>query len=188
MINKAVLTLTIACSASLAIAGHHEKGEKADHNSAAWQIKAYSSAAPDFLGDFATVIGSDGSVLRQGTNGWICQSANPRPVPATGWSSAHEAMPACHDGEGMKWMMGYMAGKAPELERDTYMWMLHGDMAKTTPRRACLMKPMPCLGNGLNRGPTSCSCLKIQLHWQTIPRISRRAHPMSCSPGRPMRI
>ena len=28
MINKAVLTLTIACSASLAIAGHHEKGEK----------------------------------------------------------------------------------------------------------------------------------------------------------------
>ena len=47
MINKAVLTLTIACSASLAIAGHHEK---ADHNSAAWQIKAYSSAAPDFLG------------------------------------------------------------------------------------------------------------------------------------------
>ena len=82
MINKAVLTLTIACSASLAIAGHHEK---ADHNSAAWQIKAYSSAAPDFLGDFATVIGSDGSVLRQGTNGWICQSVNPRPVPATGW-------------------------------------------------------------------------------------------------------
>mgnify|MGYP006244763639 CR=1 FL=1 len=36
MINKAVLTLTIACSASLAIAGHHEKGEKADHNSSAW--------------------------------------------------------------------------------------------------------------------------------------------------------
>ena len=36
MIYKAVLTLTIACSASLALAGHHEKGEKADHNSAAW--------------------------------------------------------------------------------------------------------------------------------------------------------
>ena len=51
MINKAVLVLTLACSASVAIAGHHEKGEKADHNSAAWQIKAYSSAAPDFLGD-----------------------------------------------------------------------------------------------------------------------------------------
>ncbi len=60
MTNKVVLTLTIACSASLAIAGHNEKGEKADHNSAAWQIKACSSAAPDFLGDFVTVIGSDG--------------------------------------------------------------------------------------------------------------------------------
>ena len=80
MINKAVLTITLACSASFAIAGHHEKGEKADHNAAEWQIKAYSSAAPDFLGDSAAIIGSDGSVLRQGTNGWICQSANPRPV------------------------------------------------------------------------------------------------------------
>ena len=30
MINKAVLTITLTCSASLAIAGHHEKGEKAE--------------------------------------------------------------------------------------------------------------------------------------------------------------
>ena len=115
MLYKALLSITLASVTSLAIAGHHKEGEKADHTSAAWQIKAYSSAAPDFLGDFATIIGIDGSVLREGTNGWICQPANPRPVPATGWGSAHEAMPACHDGEGMKWMMGYMAGKAPNV-------------------------------------------------------------------------
>ena len=75
MINRLALCLSLACTASLAAAGHHEEGEKSDHNSAAWQIKAYSSAAPDFLGDFATIIGSDGSVLREGSNGWICQSA-----------------------------------------------------------------------------------------------------------------
>ena len=111
-----ICALFMSCAA---LAGHHKEGESAvDHTSAAWQIKAYSSAAPDFLGDFATVIGIDGAVLRGGTNGWICQSANPRPVPSGGWRSAHEAMPACHDGEGMKWMMGYMAGKAPVMERD----------------------------------------------------------------------
>ena len=153
MINKAVLVLTLACSASFAIAGHHEKGEKVDHNSAAWQIKAYSSAAPDFLGDFATVIGSDGSVLREGTNGWICQSANPRPVPATGWSSAHHAMPACHDGEGMKWMMGYMAGKAPDMERDTFMWMLHGDMGEDNTKAGVLNEADAEPGQWIESGP-----------------------------------
>jgi hypothetical protein len=50
MINKAVLTFTLACSASFAIARHHEKGEKVDGTYSAWQTKAYSSAATDFLG------------------------------------------------------------------------------------------------------------------------------------------
>ena len=40
------------------------------HNSAEWQIKTYSSAAPSYIGDFATVIGGNGEILREGTNGW----------------------------------------------------------------------------------------------------------------------
>ena len=101
-----------------------------DHSSAEWQIKTYSSAAPSFIGDFATVIGGNGEILREGTNGWICQHGNPRPFPKEGWKSAHEAMPACHDEEGMKWMMAYAEGKKPNLDRDTYMWMLHGDVGE----------------------------------------------------------
>ena len=31
-----------------------------DNSSADWQIKTYSSAAPSFIGDFATVIGGKG--------------------------------------------------------------------------------------------------------------------------------
>ena len=104
-----IFAAALSCFCTTTVfAGHHQAGEKADHTSAAWQIEAYSTAAPAFLGEFATVLGSDGSVLRQGTNGWTCQSANPRPVPPTGWRSAHDAMAACHDGEGMKWMMGYI--------------------------------------------------------------------------------
>ena len=44
------------------------------HASDKWQIWAYTSAAPDFIGDFATVIGADGSVIREGTNGWRCEA------------------------------------------------------------------------------------------------------------------
>ena len=36
-------------------------GEK--HNSDEWQIKAYSSAAPSIICDFATIIGGDGKKL-----------------------------------------------------------------------------------------------------------------------------
>ncbi len=100
------------------------------HNSAKWQIETYSSAAPSYIGDFATVIGGNGEILREGTNGWICQAGNPRPYPRDGWKSAHEAMPACHDEEGMKWMMAFAEGKTPNLIRDTYMWMLHGDVGE----------------------------------------------------------
>ena len=47
------------------------------HASAKWQIWAYSSAAPSFIGDNATITGSNGETLREGTNGWTCASGNP---------------------------------------------------------------------------------------------------------------
>ena len=170
-----------------ALAGHHKEGESAvDHTSAAWQIKAYSSAAPDFLGDFATVIGIDGAILREGTNGWICQSANPRPVPSGGWRSAHEAMPACHDGEGMKWMMDYMAGKAPVMERDTFMWMLHGDMGEDNTKAGVLNKADAVAGEWIESGPHLMLMPKTPLAWLTIRLTSRRVRLTLCSPERPM--
>ena len=43
-----------------------------DPLSAEWQIAAFSSAAPDFIGDDATIVGYDSSVIRQGNNGWTC--------------------------------------------------------------------------------------------------------------------
>ena len=33
------------------------------HASAEWQIEAYGSAAPDFIGNYATIIGGNGEVL-----------------------------------------------------------------------------------------------------------------------------
>lgn len=99
--------------------------------------QAYSSAAPDKLAAAATV--SDGTnVLRKGTNGWTCMPANPRGMsdPEHGWVDAHEAMPVCFDSAGFAWMTGWMTNTKPVMERDAYVWMLHGDMGEdnTSPK------------------------------------------------------
>ena len=109
--------------------------------------------APSYIGDFATVIGGNGEILREGTNGWICQQGNPRPYPKDGWKSAHEAMPACHDEEGMKWMMAYAEGKAPNLSRDTYMWMLHGDVGEDNLVPGVLNESDSTPGQWIESGP-----------------------------------
>ena len=52
-----------------------------------WQIWAYSTAAPDFIGDFATVKDGDGNVIREGSNGWVCLAFNPMPEGGIQYSS-----------------------------------------------------------------------------------------------------
>ena len=89
--------------ASLAHAGEPE----GPHDGAEWQIWAYSSAAPAPLGTNATVLGLDGSVLREGSNGWTCMVGNPRPAPEGGWPTPHDAMPVCTDAVGIKSGPGY---------------------------------------------------------------------------------
>ena len=105
------------------------------HSSAEWKIAAYSTAAPSFIGDAATILDANGDVLRQGSNEWYCRSGNPRSEPESGWASAHEAMPLCMDSVGLSWLTQYMSGQPPVIERDVYIWMLHGDVGEdnTTP-------------------------------------------------------
>ena len=63
------------------------------HASAEWQIEAYGTAAPDFIGNYATIIGGNGEVLHKGTNGWTCQPGNARPFPKMGLSLIHISEP-----------------------------------------------------------------------------------------------
>lgn len=124
-----------------------------DHASEAWQIAAYSSAAPAFIGDFASVIDANGKVLREGSNGWTCLSLNPRPFPEGGWKDAHDAMPGCGDAEGMKWMQAALSGTKPDLERDTFIWMLHGDVGEDNTKMNVLDKADSTPGEWIESGP-----------------------------------
>ena len=132
-------------------AGHHEKKVNATPE---WQIEAYSSAAPDFIGDFATIIGS----------GWHCAERGqqwldlPIREPTYGAKDglefrAHQAMPVCHDDEGMKWMMAFMQGKKPDMERDSSMWMLHGDVGEDNTTPAVMNKGDSKPGHWIESGP-----------------------------------
>ena len=151
--KKYIFALSLLTASSVAIAGHHENDAPKNGNTAEWQIKAYTSAAPTFIGDNASVIGSSGDVLRKGTNGWTCQSGNPRPIPTGGWKSAHQAMAVCHDDEGMKWMMAYMTGKKPVMTRDSFMWMLNGDMGEDNTTPGVFNKEDSTPGEWIESGP-----------------------------------
>lgn len=86
-------TTLLALTLSFAMASHAEE-PKAPHTSAEWQIWAYTTAAPLFIGNAAKVLDANNEVLREGNNGWTCKPCNTRPIPKAGWPSAHQAMPA----------------------------------------------------------------------------------------------
>ena len=150
MYKKFSLFYLVMISISISLSAYEPYGS---HTSDKWQIWAYSSAAPSFIGDNAAIIGASGEVIREGNNGWTCQSGNPRPYPKKGWKNPHEAMAVCHDDEGMKWMMAYMQGKKPEMERDSFMWMLNGDMGEDNTKAGVFNKKDSAPGQWIESGP-----------------------------------
>ena len=60
--------------------------------------------------------------------------------PENGWKDPHEAMPMVMDAEGMKWAMAFMTGQKPELDRDGWMYMLHGDMGEDNTKQLVFNK------------------------------------------------
>ena len=105
--KNSLFTLILTLSVSILAHDNHLHG-----NSDEWQIKAYTSAAPAFIGDHATVISDAGKVLRQGTNGWTCR--NLVPMPDGGFADAHASAAACSDPNAVAWVEAYIADKTPK--------------------------------------------------------------------------
>ena len=143
--RQSALIIAAVILSSAASAGHHEdsKSDAAPMMgslSTAQKIDLAKASAPSNVSDEARILDADNTVLQEGDNGWTCMVGNPRPAPEGGWPTAHDAMPVCTDDVGMKWMSDFMAGKAPEIERDTFMWMLHGDVGEDNTTAGVLNK------------------------------------------------
>jgi hypothetical protein len=124
------------------------------HTSAEWKIWAYSTAAPSFIASECAVLDVDGTLLREGTNGWTAMAANPRGMadPENGWKDAHEAMAMVGDAQAMKWAMAFMNGKTPEMDHDGWAWMLHGDMGEDNTKQLVFKKEDATEGHWIESG------------------------------------
>ena len=156
MKNILLITLTVlfvvSCQQSntventVEVVGYDNGEPSGPHTSAEWKIWAYSTAAPSYIAANCTVVDVDGSVLREGSNGWTAMAANPRGMsdPENGWKDPHEAMPMVGDGPAMQWAMAYMSGKTPEMDNDGWAWMLHGDMGEDNTKHLVFNKEDAC--------------------------------------------
>ena len=91
-------------------------------DSAQVKIARAMSAAPASVSAEATIVGSDGTVLREGSNGWTCMADT---MPG-------DNAPMCNDAIWMKMMMA--VGSKAEFQADGIgiSYMLQGDMGAGT--------------------------------------------------------
>ena len=124
------------------------------HTSVEWKVWAYSTAAPSFIAANCTVMDADGTMLREGTNGWTAMPANPRgPAdPENGWKDAHEAMAMVGDAQSFKWVTAYMSKTKPEMDSDGWAWMLHGDMGEDNSEQMVMNKEDAAEGQWIESG------------------------------------
>ena len=148
------LFLVAACQTTVEATKSDNGEPEGPHTSAEWKIWAYSTAAPSFIAAECTVVDVDGTVLREGTNGWTAMAANPRgPAdPENGWKDPHEAMPMVGDAQSMKWAMAYMSGEVPQLDFDGYSYMFHGDMGEDNTKHFVLNKEDAAEGQWIESG------------------------------------
>ena len=76
MYRQIILGGLVSLFMSLNVIASQPKG---CHGSVEWQIWAQSGAASTFIADLATILGGDGSVIGEGSNGWTCTATKPIP-------------------------------------------------------------------------------------------------------------
>ena len=76
-------------------------------------------AAPSDISAQATIIDVDGTVLREGTNGWVC-------LPGVGLVPG-DKHPMCNDAVWMRWMEAVVSGTDFSTEVIGVSYMLQGD-------------------------------------------------------------
>ncbi len=136
MTRAVLLALVVAAALPVAAAAQ----QKAAPMSAAAKIANAMSAAPASIAAHATIMDWPASpkakptVLRAGTNGWVCY---PTPPDADGNA------PECDDGAWQKWAEAYMAHKAPPPATFGVSYMLGPGGASGSNTDPYATKPTP---------------------------------------------
>ena len=108
---QTLLTLLVGITFfSIASAGDEPKATK---------IARAESAAPASVSAEATIIDVDGTVLREGTNGWTCLPGVPL-IPG-------DNHPMCNDATWSAWLAAVAAGEEFSTDTVGYSYMLQGD-------------------------------------------------------------
>jgi len=76
------------------------------------------SAAPVSVSAEATIVAGDGTVLREGSNGWVCMPDDPA-VPGNS--------PMCLDGPWREVIDAWLNHREPEFDQIGFSYMLQGD-------------------------------------------------------------
>jgi hypothetical protein len=84
------------------------------------KIKSAMSAAPTRIAKNATILDSDGTVLREGSNKWTCKPGGP---------PGSKRYPICNDPVFMKWSETVWNGKPFSTDTVGYSYMLAGGFA-----------------------------------------------------------
>lgn len=108
-------TLPVLCAGLLALALASQ--DAAAQTSTAEKIESALSAGPAVVTDGAEVQDWDGTVLREGDNGWTCLPD----VPDTEGTD-----PMCLDDVWLEWAHAWMNRTEPEVDRVAFGYMLRG--------------------------------------------------------------
>lgn len=111
-LNKNILSLACALT-FVASAGH------AESESNAAKIARAVSAAPARISANATIMDVDGTILREGSNGWTC-------LPGVSLIPG-DKHPMCNDETWTRWMKAAATGTAFTTDVIGYSYMLQGD-------------------------------------------------------------
>lgn len=115
MIRKSLTLSLIAMVAGLAQADHHAKNEESVDE----KIKRAMSAAPADISSEATIVDMDGTVLREGSNGWTCMPGISL-IPG-------DKHPMCNDATWTAWMKAAAEGTPFSTDVVGVSYMLQGD-------------------------------------------------------------
>jgi hypothetical protein len=110
-------TVAVVVSVALAVCGMTAGVVSAANLSRQAKIARAMQAAPPSVSKNATILDVDGTVLRQGTNGWYC-------LPASGPGSTH---PMCNDEIWMAAFDAFVKKAAFKTGRVGISYMLAGD-------------------------------------------------------------